>query len=112
MTSPIANHGDRRERSGKEDRERSDPCDSVEAASGGGGQHRSSEFLYKRLQHAVVTVVALNRRHELLAHAVRVRTTDMVAFEQYLVAAADAHHAMTKIVEARPISTGPEQQHC
>src|SRR5579859_5842911 len=111
MAFPIANHCGSREGSGEKNRERRDPCDSVEAASGWRSKYGCPEFLYKCLQNPVVAIVALDRRHELVPHAVGVRTADVVTLQQYLVASADAHHAMTKIVEARAVPTGAEQAH-
>jgi hypothetical protein len=47
-----------------------------------------------------VAVTAADGGHELVAHVVGVGTADVIAFEQDLIAAADAHHLMAEFVEA------------
>ncbi len=53
------------------------------------------------MQREIVIVAAIDRGHQFRAHAVGVGTAHVIAFQQNLVAAADTHHAMAEIVEAR-----------
>ncbi|HVI80675.1 MAG TPA: hypothetical protein VM715_21500, partial [Candidatus Acidoferrum sp.] len=40
----------------------------------------------------------------MISHALGIATTDVIAFQQNLIASAYAHHAMAEIVEARVIA--------
>ena len=88
---------------------RRDPGDAVESGLGGRGHHGSAIFLDERLQGEIVIVAAIHRGNQFRSHAVGIGASDVIAFQQNLVAAADAHHAMAKIVEAGGFVPGTEQ---
>jgi hypothetical protein len=76
---------------------------------GGGGEDGGSVFLHERLLDQAVAVAAADGGHQFVAHAVGVGAADVVALQQNLVAAADAHHLMADFVEARGRVAGAEQ---
>ena len=57
-------------------------------------------LLNERLQGEIVVVAAIECGCEFAAHAVGVLAADVIALEQDLVAAADAHQVMAQVVEA------------
>jgi hypothetical protein len=52
------------------------------------------------LQHQIVVVALINRRHQLVAHFVGVGAADVIALEKNLAASAGAHHAVAEIFKA------------
>ena len=77
-----------------------DPGGAIEAGGGGRGEHRGAVFLHEGLFDQAVAVAAADGGHQFVAHAVGVGAADVVAFEQNLVAAADAHELVADFVEA------------
>ncbi len=77
-----------------------DPGGAIEALVGGRGEHGGAVFLHEGLLDQAVAVAAGDGGHQFVAHAVGVGAADVVAFEQNLVAAADAHQLVAEIVEA------------
>ncbi len=88
---------------------RHDPRDPVEAGGGRRGQHRGTVFLYEVLQRQIVVFAAIETRHEFAAHAVGISAADVVALEQDLAAATDAHQLVAQTVEACPFVAGAEE---
>ncbi len=88
-----------------------DPSHPIEAGCGGSGDHGRPVFLHEALQDEIVVIVAafVERGLQLVAHLVGVRAADVIAFEQYLAASADAHHSMAEIFEARGIVAGAHE---
>ena len=56
-------------------------------------------FLHEGLLDKAVAVATRDGGHEFVAHAVGIGAADVVAFEQNLAAAADAHQLMAELVE-------------
>lgn len=81
----------------------------VETFHGRRGQNRGSIFLHEALLDQAVTVSARDCGHEFVAHAVGSRAADVVAFQENLFAAADAHHLVTDFVEAGGGISGSEK---
>jgi hypothetical protein len=61
------------------------------------------------LQRHVVVVTPVDGRNQFGAHAVGVGTSDVVAFQQDLVAAADTHHPVAEIVDAGGLVASAEE---
>ncbi len=88
---------------------RHDPCHPVETGAGRSGQHRGTVFLHEVLQRQIIVLAAIETRHEFAAHAIRISAAHVVAFQQNLAAAADAHQPVAQTVEARSFVTGAEE---
>src|SRR5579863_7737092 len=86
------------------------PGNAVESGPGGRSQYRRTILLDERLQREIVVVAAIDGGNQFRPHAVRIGTANVIAFQQNLVAAADAHHAMAKIIKASSLVTCAKQQ--
>jgi len=78
-----------------------DPCGAIEAGVGWGCEDDGSVFLYEALLDQAVAIAAGDCGHQFVAHAVGVGAADVIAFEEDLIAAANAHQLMAEILEAR-----------
>jgi hypothetical protein len=65
--------------------------------------------LDERLQDGSVAVASVHSGHEFIPHARRIGAADVVAFEQNLVATADAHHLVAEAVNAGGVIPGAEE---
>ncbi len=106
LPHPHQQYGER-ERAGK-NRERHDPRDTIEARSGGRGQHGVAVLLHEALQDQGIAVAALDAGNQLIAHAFGIGAAYMVALQQNLIAAAHAHQAVAQFVKAR-VGVGAEK---
>ena len=80
---------------------RHDPCHPIEPGASGSGQNRGTVFLYEVLQRQIVVLSAIQARNKFAAHPVRISAAHVIAFQQNLAAAADAHQPVAQTVEAR-----------
>ncbi len=98
---PAADHQyDQHESKGEGD-EGNDPRGAIKAGRRRSGQHCWSVFLDEGLFDQAVAVAAADGGHQFVAHAIGTGTADVIAFKKNLVAAADAHHLVAEIGEAR-----------
>ena len=84
-------------------------ADRVPASAGYDAQFAGSVLLYESLQGQIVVVATIHCGYEFPAHAVGVGAAHVIAFEEDLVASADAHHAMAEIVDAGRFVARAEQ---
>jgi hypothetical protein len=96
---PCSNYEYDSDYTSTESDEGEDPCGAIEARGGGGGKDRGAVFLDERLLHQAVAIAAGNGGHEFVAHAIGIGAADVVAFEQDLAAAADAHQLVADFLE-------------
>ena len=91
-----------------EHREWHDPRDAIEAGRGRRGQHQCCRTSARSFAGRANRCRRARGRGQFVAHASRIGAADMVAFQQNLIAAADAHQLMAQLVEAR-VGVGAEE---
>src|SRR6266404_8898266 len=107
--SPRQHDEDGAQQAQDQRQKRHDPGHPVKTGAGRGGQNRGAVFLHEVLQGQIVVLAAIQSSHKFVAHAVGVGAAHVVAFQQNLVAATDAHQSVTKTVEASSVVTGAEE---
>ena len=110
FVSPGTDDDDYEGHAERESYEWHDPGNAVEAAGGRGGDYGRAVVLHEALHDEVVIVAAIQCRDQLVPHFVGRRTPDVIAFEQDLSASANAHHAMTELVEAGIVAGTQEEK--
>src|SRR5207302_2274752 len=107
--APGADHEDHGSETAEQGNEWHDPGDATKSAGAGSCHDGGAVFLDERLQREVVIIAAIERRRQLVAHAVGILAAHVVALQQYLVAAADAHQVMAEIAKARVLIADPHK---
>ena len=102
--TPIADQKRETDDTQTERQIRHHPGDAIESAARRRDEHCGAIFLDKRLQSEVIALPAVYARSEFAAHAVGVGATHVVAFQQHLIASANAHQLVTESVKADVIS--------
>ena len=91
---------------------RNDPGHPIKTSLGGRSHYGCAVLLYEALQSEIVVVAAIHCSDQFAAHALGVGAADVIAFEQDLVAATDAHHSVAKVVHAgRLVASAKQREH-
>src|SRR5207244_2337969 len=94
--------------SGQQREVRHEPCNTIEAAIRRCSEHERAVRLNEKLRDCTIRVAAVNRRSQFLLHARKVRTSQMIALEQNLIAAAHADDLMTDAVHTSGVASSQE----
>src|SRR5882724_1244814 len=86
-----------------------DPGHAVEASGSRSSDYGGTVVLHESLQDEIVTLGAIESRHQLIPHFVGIRATNVIAFEKNLTASARAHHPVAELVETGGV-TGAEEE--
>src|SRR6266700_615793 len=87
---------------------RHEPCNAIKAAIRRRGEHERPIGLNKKLRDCTIRVAAVNSRVQFLLHARKIRTSQMIALEQNLIAAAHADDLMTDAVHTPGVVSSEE----
>src|SRR6185437_7379217 len=107
-TTPNTDEENNNSNAEKKSGEGDDPGVNVETAAERSGEDSWAVFADEPIEHAVIGQPGRDFRAEFSNHAVGVRTADVVALEEHLAAAADAHELVAESVEARRGSASAE----
>ena len=107
---PLASDYADSDNSDEEVRERHDPGDTIEAGTEGRGDDNVAVLRDEILVDRIVSRTVVDEGGKAIAHSSRVRTSDVIAFQQYLIASAGAHECVSDAVIAwLPSSDGKER---
>jgi hypothetical protein len=73
------------------------------------GENGCPVFLDEGLQDSVVAASGIDGGNKFSAHTLGVGAADVIAFQQNLIAPAHAHHLVAKLLNARGIISGADQ---
>ena len=108
---PFASDHTDTDDSGEEEGEGHDPGDAIEARTEGRGDDNVAVLRDEILVDRIFGRTVVDEGGKAIAHSSRVRTSDVIAFQQYLIASAGAHECVSDAVIARlPSSDGKERE--